>query len=82
MESMGITINPLVPKDKETQCDAEKTNCYLTSSAKNIQINWRPFKYWIFCRVHLVLHSGTKQLKRCDVCSLVCRHDMSDNIRV
>jgi len=45
------TINPLVLKDDYIHHYAEKTQCHLKSSAKNMQSNGQPFKSWVFCGV-------------------------------
>jgi hypothetical protein len=45
------TINPLVLKDGYIHRYAEKTQCHVKSSAKNMQSNGQPFKSWVLCIV-------------------------------
>jgi hypothetical protein len=52
--SYGCKVNPLVPKDdfSHRQCVGKKTKCHLMSLTENMQSNWLPFKFLVFCRVH------------------------------
>jgi hypothetical protein len=45
------------------QGDAEKTECHLTSLAKNMQSNGQPFKSLVFCTVHWAVDSGVRGLR-------------------
>jgi hypothetical protein len=46
----------------DVQRDAEKTEPYLKSLAKNVQNNEWPFKFQVFCRVHWAVNSDAKGL--------------------
>jgi len=55
-----------------SQCDAQKIECHLKCSAKNVQINQQPLKQHIFCRKHRALNSDTIQGSNHDVKFCVC----------
>ena len=47
----------------EAQCNSEKTECHLQTSATNSQNHGQPLKFWVFCRVCSAFTSGTKGLQ-------------------
>jgi hypothetical protein len=46
----------------DTECDADKTERYLESSASDMQSNWQTFKSKVFCRECWALNSGPRGL--------------------
>ena len=47
----------------DAQCNSEKTECHLQSSATNRQNHGQPLKFWAFCRVCSAFTSCSKGLQ-------------------
>jgi len=61
LSSKSLTLLLHISTVIEAQWDSEKSEYPRKSSAKNVQCNVRPFKSWVFCRIHLAVNSCSKE---------------------
>jgi len=61
LSNMSLTLLLQTSAVIDAQWDSEKSEYPRKSSAKNMQRNVRPFKSWVFCRIHLAVNSCSKE---------------------
>ena len=71
--SMSLNLLLQISALIEAHWDSEKSEYPRKSSAKNVQYNMRPFKSWVFCRIHLAVNSCSKEFSMLIAsCSIFC----------